>query len=47
MYPKFLNTKHNAERVVALRDKLQRAEVDKEILGMLDHPFFPTLYADF
>ncbi|KAL6974280.1 Protein kinase PINOID [Sarracenia purpurea var. burkii] len=32
---------------LALRKKLQRAEMEKEILGMLDHPFLPTLYAEF
>ncbi|CDP10371.1 unnamed protein product [Coffea canephora] len=32
---------------LAIRKKLQRAEMEKEILGMLDHPFLPTLYADF
>ncbi|KAK9141650.1 hypothetical protein Syun_011050 [Stephania yunnanensis] len=32
---------------LAFRNKLQRAEMEKEILGMLDHPFLPTLYADF
>ncbi|XP_010250008.1 PREDICTED: protein kinase PINOID 2-like [Nelumbo nucifera] len=32
---------------LAFRKKLQRAEMEKEILGMLDHPFLPTLYADF
>lgn len=32
---------------LAIRNKLQRAEMEKEILGMLDHPFLPTLYTDF
>lgn len=32
---------------LAIRKKLQRAEMEKEILGMLDHPFLPTLYTDF
>ena len=32
---------------LALRNKLQRAEMEKEILGILDHPFLPTLYAEF
>ncbi|KAJ7956653.1 Protein kinase [Quillaja saponaria] len=32
---------------VAIRKKLQRAEMEKEILAMLDHPFLPTLYAEF
>ncbi|XP_058112896.1 protein kinase PINOID 2-like [Magnolia sinica] len=30
-----------------IRKKLRRAEMEKEILGMLDHPFLPTLYAHF
>ncbi|KAA8535063.1 hypothetical protein F0562_030066 [Nyssa sinensis] len=32
---------------LAIRKKLQRAEMEKEILGILDHPFLPTLYAEF
>ncbi|XP_072965160.1 protein kinase PINOID 2-like [Typha angustifolia] len=32
---------------LAFRKKLQRAETEKEILRTLDHPFLPTLYADF
>ncbi|XP_047309047.1 protein kinase PINOID 2 [Impatiens glandulifera] len=32
---------------LAIRKKLQRAEIEREILGMLDHPFLPTLYAQF
>lgn len=32
---------------LAIRNKLQRAEMEKEILGILDHPFLPTLYAEF
>lgn len=32
---------------LAIRNKLHRAEMEKEILDMLDHPFLPTLYADF
>ncbi|XP_024980085.1 protein kinase PINOID 2 [Cynara cardunculus var. scolymus] len=32
---------------LAIRKKLQRAEMEKEILGGLDHPFLPTLYAEF
>ncbi|XP_057507444.1 protein kinase PINOID 2-like [Actinidia eriantha] len=34
------------EALVA-RKKLQRAETEREILGVLDHPFLPTLYAQF
>ncbi|GLU01557.1 hypothetical protein SLE2022_188630 [Rubroshorea leprosula] len=33
--------------VLAIRKKLQRANMEKEILGMLDHPFLPTLYVEF
>ncbi|CAN4096405.1 unnamed protein product [Withania somnifera] len=33
--------------VVEMRSKLQRAEMEKEILGIIDHPFLPTLYAQF
>ncbi|KAD2393897.1 hypothetical protein R6Q59_009151 [Mikania micrantha] len=32
---------------LAVRKKLQRAEIEKEILSGLDHPFLPTLYAEF
>ncbi|KAE8797141.1 Protein kinase G11A [Hordeum vulgare] len=32
---------------LAFRKKLRRAEVEREILRALDHPFLPTLYADF
>ncbi|CAL5198585.1 unnamed protein product [Lathyrus oleraceus] len=32
---------------LAIRKKLQRAEMEKEILRMLDHPFLPTLYTEF
>ncbi|BAT79768.1 hypothetical protein LR48_Vigan04g036400 [Vigna angularis] len=32
---------------LAIRKKLHRAEMEKEILAMMDHPFLPTLYAAF
>lgn len=32
---------------LAYRNKLQRAEMEKQILSALDHPFLPTLYAHF
>ncbi|KAG0462966.1 hypothetical protein HPP92_021442 [Vanilla planifolia] len=32
---------------LAVRKKLHRAEIEREILRSLDHPFLPTLYADF
>ncbi|KAJ0977801.1 hypothetical protein J5N97_013275 [Dioscorea zingiberensis] len=35
------------KEALAIRNKLQRAETEKEILRTLDHPFLPTLYAEF
>ncbi|KAJ9163134.1 hypothetical protein P3X46_022836 [Hevea brasiliensis] len=35
------------KEALAIRNKLQRAQMEKEILGLLDHPFLPTLYAEF
>lgn len=32
---------------LASRNKLQRAQTEREILGLLDHPFLPTLYSYF
>ncbi|KAK1321850.1 Protein kinase G11A [Acorus calamus] len=32
---------------VASRNKLLRAQTEREILGLLDHPFLPTLYSHF
>ncbi|XP_043688364.1 serine/threonine-protein kinase RHS3-like [Telopea speciosissima] len=32
---------------LAGRNKLLRAQTEKEILGLLDHPFLPTLYSSF
>lgn len=32
---------------LAIRNKLRRADMEKHILAGLDHPFLPTLYADF
>ncbi|GMH26120.1 hypothetical protein Nepgr_027963 [Nepenthes gracilis] len=32
---------------LAGRNKLLRAQTEKEILGLLDHPFLPTLYTHF
>nr|CAB3462628.1 unnamed protein product [Digitaria exilis] len=34
-------------RVVAKKKKLERAAAEKRILRKLDHPFLPTLFADF
>ncbi|XP_068651916.1 protein kinase PINOID 2-like [Aristolochia californica] len=34
-------------QALAVRKKLMRAEMEKEIIAMLDHPFLPTLYAQF
>ncbi|KAK6154839.1 hypothetical protein DH2020_009087 [Rehmannia glutinosa] len=33
--------------VLALKKKTQRAETERKILRQLDHPFLPTLYAEF
>ncbi|XP_019417957.1 PREDICTED: protein kinase PINOID [Lupinus angustifolius] len=35
------------KEAVALKKKAQRAEMERKILKMLDHPFLPTLYAEF
>ncbi|KAF2317973.1 hypothetical protein GH714_041297 [Hevea brasiliensis] len=35
------------KEALAIRNKLQRAQMEKEILGLLDHLFLPTLYAEF
>lgn len=35
------------KEALAIRNKLQRAKMEKEILSMIDHPFLPTLYAEF
>lgn len=32
---------------LAVKKKTQRAEMEKKILKMLDHPFLPTLYSQF
>ncbi|XP_021717649.1 protein kinase PINOID-like [Chenopodium quinoa] len=33
--------------MLAIKNKTQRAEMEKKILKLLDHPFLPTLYAQF
>lgn len=33
--------------MLAERKKLMRAQTEREILGLLDHPFLPTLYSHF
>ncbi|GFP96895.1 protein kinase pinoid [Phtheirospermum japonicum] len=33
--------------VLALKKKTQRAETERKIMRLLDHPFLPTLYAEF
>lgn len=33
--------------VLALKKKVERAATEKKILNMLDHPFLPSLYAQF
>ncbi|XP_048430115.1 protein kinase PINOID [Pyrus x bretschneideri] len=35
------------KEALALKKKEQRAEMERKILKMLDHPFLPTLYAEF
>lgn len=35
------------KEALAMKKKVQRAEMEKRILKMLDHPFLPTLYAEF
>lgn len=35
------------KRMLAGRKKLMRAQTEREILGLLDHPFLPTLYSHF
>ena len=32
---------------LALKNKMKRADMEEEVLSMLDHPFLPTLYAKF
>lgn len=32
---------------LSVRNKVRRADMEKEILKVLDHPFLPTLYAEF
>ncbi|XAR53278.1 Non-specific serine/threonine protein kinase [Bertholletia excelsa] len=47
MKPYFYAMKVVDTDALAARNKLERAQMEKEILGMLDHPFLPTLYAEF
>ncbi|XP_030480905.1 protein kinase PINOID [Cannabis sativa] len=35
------------KEILAVKKKVHRAEMEKKILKMLDHPFLPTLYAEF
>lgn len=35
------------KEALAMKKKMHRAEMEKTILKMLDHPFLPTLYAEF
>ncbi|XP_021851020.2 protein kinase PINOID [Spinacia oleracea] len=35
------------QQMLAIKNKTQRAEMEKKILKLLDHPFLPTLYAQF
>ncbi|KAI8026390.1 Protein kinase PINOID [Camellia lanceoleosa] len=43
----FYNLKVVDGEVLAVKKKIQRAEMEKKILKMLDHPFLPTLYTEF
>ena len=36
----------NKEALV-MKKKVQRAEIEKKIFKMLDHPFLPSLYVEF
>ncbi|KAK4793866.1 hypothetical protein SAY86_011860 [Trapa natans] len=43
----YFATKVMDKASLASRNKLQRAQTEREILGLLDHPFLPTLYSYF
>ncbi|KAG4977689.1 hypothetical protein AAZX31_13G202300 [Glycine max] len=45
--PCFYAMKVVDKEAVALKKKAQRAEMERKILKMVDHPFLPTLYAEF
>ncbi|CAI9100202.1 OLC1v1037145C1 [Oldenlandia corymbosa var. corymbosa] len=47
LQPCFYAMKVVDREALAIRKKLMRADMEKVILAMLDHPFLPTLYADF
>lgn len=46
-YPCFYAMKVVDKENLAVKKKVHRAEMEKKILKMLDHPFLPTLYAEF
>ncbi|KAI4297376.1 hypothetical protein L6164_037270 [Bauhinia variegata] len=45
--PCFYAMKVVDKEAVALKKKIHRAEMERKILKMLDHPFLPTIYAEF
>ncbi|XP_040380471.1 serine/threonine-protein kinase AGC1-7-like [Oryza brachyantha] len=45
--PAFFAMKVMDKASIASRNKMARAETEREILGLLDHPFLPTLYTHF
>ncbi|XP_062094602.1 protein kinase PINOID [Humulus lupulus] len=45
--PCFYAMKVVDKEVLAVKKKVHRAEMERKILKMLDHPFLPTLYAEF
>lgn len=45
--PPFYAMKVVDKRELAKKNKLGRAEAERRVLSALDHPFLPTLYADF
>ncbi|KAG2688854.1 hypothetical protein I3843_09G113200 [Carya illinoinensis] len=45
--PCFYAMKVVDKEALAKKKKVQRAEMERKILKMLDHPFLPTLYAEF
>ncbi|KAJ7969052.1 Protein kinase [Quillaja saponaria] len=45
--PCFYAMKVVDKEALAMKKKVHRAEMERKILKMLDHPFLPTLYAEF
>ena len=46
-HPSYFAMKVVNRAELARKNKLRRADAERRILGALDHPFLPTLYADF